>query len=201
MASGDDSRLVVALEAPPPALREPAAAIIAAERSGGDRSEAAGSTVLRWVEANCNAGEGRRMAVPLGSTPGSLRLCLASSGLPERAEEDGGLVLYGGGGDPYSGPMLGVVWGDQDLRGDGDATPVRVRGRAGVAAPITVFQQTLALLFGAAKYQLHYQLASHGDEPAVGSDGRLPPPGGVVRVTGFVASPEVYEAFRFLTLG
>lgn len=56
------------------------------------------------------------------------------------------MVLYGeaGRGDPYDGPMLGVVWGEEgDHAGDGTRTPVRVRGRSGEAAPITVFQQVV----------------------------------------------------------
>jgi hypothetical protein len=48
--------------------------------------------------------------------------------------------------DPYDGPLLGVFstkTGDGGFAGDGDPTGVTVRGRDGVAAPITVFQQAI----------------------------------------------------------
>lgn len=151
LAGGDDSSWLAILKDPPGALEEPAAAIIAAEKAGDTgRADEAAEAVSKWVEVHCTpedaapgavAGD-RRLALPPGAIPKALTFCSAGSRHPV-ADSDDGMVLYGQGDDPYSGPMLGVLWGEQSHAGDGDATPVKVRGADGVAAPITVFQQVI----------------------------------------------------------
>lgn len=90
--------------------------------------------------------ESRRVAVAPDSVPEGFRFCSAFD-VPSGWEEgEEGMVLYGEANrdDPYDGPMLGVIWGEEgDHAGDGTRTPVRVRGRSGEAAPITVFQQVV----------------------------------------------------------
>lgn len=151
LARGDDSSFLAILKDPPGALEEPAAAIIAAQKAGDTgRADEAAETVFKWVEVHCTPGDAapgaiagdRRLALRLGATPETLTFCSAGSGHPG-ADSDAGVVLYGQGDDPYSGPMLGVLWGEESHAGDGDAKPVKVRGADGVAAPITVFQQTI----------------------------------------------------------
>lgn len=93
------------------------------------------------------------VGIPVDETPEGLKLCLAADhpdidGGTEADDDDGQVVIYGHPtpGDPYAGTMLGLFWAPKDevdYRGDGDPTPVEVRGRDGVAAPITVFQQTV----------------------------------------------------------
>ena len=153
--------------------------------------------------------------------------------------------------------MLGVIWGTEgDQSGDGNRTPVRVRGTDGVSAPITVFQQVIldelgtviAWHEGDLSVGLYGRLwdQSRTDELVAVADSlefvdggfRLPPAAlpdgyekvfegspdflslllpvnatyevhyrttdgqpGILNVNGFVASPEEFEAFRFLTLG
>lgn len=282
VAGADDSRLLVVLEDPPDELAEPAAAIIAAHKAGDSGSGQAGGAaevVSQWVELNCNptvavaggTASERRLAPPRGATPDTLTLCSAASAPPKATESTGGVVLYGRGSDPYSAPMIGVVWGEGDHSGDGDSTPVRVRGTEGVAAPITVFQQVvleklgtviawnedgrsvglygrhwsldradelvsiaeqleftdgsyhlpeaalptglrqifvgkpggLSLILGAAGYELHYESAGGVGTPATdNSDPEVPvDSGGVVTLSGFVASPEEYETLRFFAPG
>ena len=55
-------------------------------------------------------------------------------------------MLYGDAAaeDPFAGQIVGLLWGTGGGHGgDGTPTPVSVRGTDGVAAPITVFQQTI----------------------------------------------------------
>ena len=64
--------------------------------------------------------------------------------------------------------MLGVLWNPADggdHRGDGDPEPVTVRSESGVAAPITVFQQTILPELGTV-------IAWTGGDQAVGLYGR-----------------------------
>lgn len=283
VASGDDNRLLVVLEKPPEALAEPAAALIAAQKadgSGGNQAGDSGREVSQWVELNCNPGDAapgaqaseRRLAPPGGATPEGVVLCSAGGGLPEDPGDKAGVVLYGRGSDPYSGPMIGVIWGEGggDHSGDGASKPVRVRGTEGLAAPITVFQQvvleelgtviaweeqghsvglygrgwsvgqagelvsiaeqlvladggyrlpeaalppglrqvfvgkpgSMSLVVGPAEYEVSYRVGDAGTSaPSEDSDRTRPWTGGVVTLSGFVASPEEYEAVRFFAPG
>lgn len=221
--------------------------------------------------------KGRRLGPPLSEVPVTLRLCVATSGRPASGET-GGVVLYGLAKDPYSSPMVAIAWGEESHAGDGDSTPVRVRGTTGVAAPISVFQQVvladlgtviaweenglqvglygrgwsldeadelvsiadnaefadgryrlsdgarppglrqvsvgrfgdLGLVFPPApNYQIHYQGLAADDpaaevpvlDPPLAEPPPLPPQGGIVTVSGFLASPEEYEAVRFFAPG
>lgn len=152
MMSDDDGRFIEALEDPPSGLEDAAAEVLRAQGSGDGAGDAAFSDFLDWMAINCypnaarpgaKAGD-RRLAPPVGSVSDRLTLCGVGLAMPTEGSA-GGAVLYGedSASDPYSGPMLGVVWGTEDQAGDGDATPVRVRGTDGVAAPITVFQQAI----------------------------------------------------------
>jgi hypothetical protein len=266
-ASGDDERVLTVLEDPPSVLHDAAAEVIRAQRAKDSSAESAAvSQVLTWTEINCNpnaaspnaSAADRRFAIPAQSTTDQFLFCLASS-RPAVGPSGGGVVLYGESArsDPYTGPMLGVIWGtEEEHAGDGDTTPVRVRGTDGVAAPITVFQQVILDELGTV-------IAWHEGDLSVGLYGRLwdqsrteelvavadslefvdggfrlPPAAlpagyekvfagspdsfslvlpvnatyqvhyrttdgqaGNLNVSGFLASPEEFEAFRFLTLG
>ncbi|MEM9042203.1 MAG: hypothetical protein AAGD33_20145 [Actinomycetota bacterium] len=107
-----------------------------------------------WLELNCGhdaAGEigdprNRRVAPLFEATPEGFEICFAGSMFASMGSDVVGAVLYGDttAEDPYAGEMLGVVWGtDGGHAGDGERTPVVVRGVEGVAAPITVFQQVV----------------------------------------------------------
>lgn len=150
-----------------------AVAFLLASVGCGDRSAEqrlrAGSSPDATRDGTPGSGESRRVAVPQDSTPAALRFCsafdLPSAGVPAGA----GMVLYGqtGRDDPYLGPMLGVVWGTGgDHAGDGTRTPVRVRGRRGEAAPITVFQQAVLEELGTV-------IAWHENDLSVGLYGRF----------------------------
>ena len=162
VGSGDDERVTNVLDDPPEEIAPQARLVVEAEAAGPLSPEApqAANDVLIWIELNCDpaaatlgAGvEDRRIAPPLDATPAGYRFC--SFGLPSQpapSAEDT-LVIYGDTtlDDPYAGEMLGLVWGEatensgaERYGGDGDRTPVTVRGVDAVAAPITVFQQTI----------------------------------------------------------
>lgn len=159
VSAGDEPALLRLLEDPPAGLESRAGALLdeadARRSGGGTGTDDAAAAVVAWVDVHCNpdaAGDGaaperRRVAPPPGGAPATLRFCSAGT-TAYVPEVHGGVALYGEGAraDPYGGPMLGVVWGPEeagDHAGDGDATPVRVRGTDGVTAPITVFQQVI----------------------------------------------------------
>jgi hypothetical protein len=265
--SGDDEKVLTVLEDAPSVLHDAAAEVIRAQRAeeDSDSATAAAHQVFTWLEINCNpnaaspnaSGADRRFAIPAHSTTDQFLLCLASSA-PAVGPSGGGVVLYGESArsDPYTGPMLGVFWGTGgEHSGDGDTTPVRVRGTDGVAAPITVFQQVILDELGTV-------IAWHEGDLSVGLYGRLwdqsrtdelvavadslefvdggfrlqpgaLPAGykkvfegspdffslvlpvnatyqvqyrttdgqaGIFNVSGFLASPDEFEAFRFFTL-
>lgn len=146
------------LLANPPADLEQAAAIVRQANAAGSKSAAADEAtdeVLNWTELHCRQGGGaesqRRVAPPPGAEVNGLTFCGTTTS--PRPPDDGrsGMALYGEAGaeDPYDGPMLGVLWnprgdhGDGSHAGDGAREAVTVRGRDGVAAPITVFQQVV----------------------------------------------------------
>jgi hypothetical protein len=110
--------------------------------------------VLAWIELNCDLdaasetgdAEDRRVAPRFDATPSGFEICQAGSMFSIPGSDDIGAVIYGNMtvDDPYNGEMLGVLWGTEGGHGgDGDRTPVTVRGIEGVAAPITVFQQVI----------------------------------------------------------
>lgn len=164
-ARDNQEELLAQLEDPPAELAGPAAVILAAEQAAEDAAEeaveagtqeeaddpavqAAGQEILVWVEANCEQGSTRRVAPATDADLAGLRLCAAMTVPARPADERSGAVLYGEADrpDPYRGPMLGVVWNHEDAgdhAGDGERRPVTVRSTEGVAAPITVFQQTV----------------------------------------------------------
>lgn len=155
MASNGDERLLELLEVPPPGLEGAAAQFADAERSTDPAEGQDAARRLRaWVSVNCTPGAAlpgasaaeRRVAPAVPETPRSVVFCFAGAGRAA-GPSPFRMVIYGDASqsDPYSAPMVGLLWGerDGDQRGDGDATPVRVRGTDGVAAPITVFQQTI----------------------------------------------------------
>jgi hypothetical protein len=154
MTSGDDSTFNDVL-ADAPAELEAAAVLVREAYANGSESpeaEAAAAEILNWTELHCQPeepGQSRRhVAPPLDAELEGLTFC-GTSAFPT-SPDDGrsGMVLYGAADaeDPYDGPMIGVLWSPADgggHGGDGDSEPVTVRGHSGVAAPITVFQQTI----------------------------------------------------------
>src|SRR3954470_19891569 len=148
---GDETQLNSVLAGAPSSLRDLATRALAEESSSGSGGDQATRELLRWVETHCHPDVGasgdaanRRLAPPSGSV-GGLQLCSAGTTPSVGGATNDNVVLYGrtGSSDPYDSPMLGVVTGGWDHKGDGDKTPVRVRGVDGVAAPITVFQQVI----------------------------------------------------------
>lgn len=154
MTSGDDSAFGEALADPPTEIAEEARIVreAGARREESPAAEAATSKILDWTELNCERGEPgastRRVAPPITATFDGLTFCGTTAFPVSPPSDAAGMILYGeaGASDPYDGPMLGLFWDPADdgtHAGDGDPQPVTVRGRSGVAAPITVFQQTI----------------------------------------------------------
>lgn len=154
LASGDDSALDAVLDGAPPELEDAATAVRAAEASGFEspEAEAAVAEILNWTALQCEVGEPgqsrRRVAPTIDAAFDGLTFCSTTSLPPMPDDGQSGMVLYGpdDAGDPYDGSMIGVLWNPADTGGhggDGDAEAVTVRGEPGVAAPITVFQQTI----------------------------------------------------------
>src|SRR5438552_1287430 len=112
------------------------------EKASTPETDAAVKRVTDWIAVNCPTESGRHVAPPAGTDLAGLRACsvLAVPQLLETATEAENAALYGEAAraDPYDGPMLGVFsakGGDGGVfAGDGDRTPVTVRGRAGWAA-------------------------------------------------------------------
>ncbi len=154
IVSGDDAAVDAVLDGAPAELEEAAAVVREAEASGSEspEAEAAVAEILNWTALQCEVGgpgpSQRRVAPTIDAAFDGLTFCSTTS-LPLRPDDSqSGMLLYGAddAGDPYDGSMLGVVWnraGDGGHAGDGDAGAVTVRGEPGVAAPITVFQQTV----------------------------------------------------------
>jgi hypothetical protein len=153
VAGRDEAAMDALLDDAPPALADDAAVVraIGADDSGSPEVEAAVTRILDWTELHCRRaapGESpRRIAPPVEAAVDGLTFCGNTPPLASRRDDRSGMVLYGNAtGDPYDGPMLGVLWapaGGGGFGGDGDQHPVTVRGRSGVAAPITVFQQAV----------------------------------------------------------
>jgi hypothetical protein len=154
MASGDDSAFDAVLAEAPAELEEAAAVVREADANGTESPEAetAAANILNWTELHCQQSEPgqsqRRIAPPINAQFDGLTFCGTTAFPPSPDDGRSGMVLYGtaGASDPYDEPMLGVLWNAADdggHGGDGDSEPVTVRGQSGVAAPITVFQQTI----------------------------------------------------------
>lgn len=154
MASGNDAAFDKVLADVPRELEDEAAVVREAEANGAESPEAAaaGAEIVNWTELHCQRGEAgrsqRRIAPPIEAELDGLTFC-GTNAFPRSPPDDrSGMVLYGPASaqDAYDGPMLGVFWNPGDdggHGGDGDSQPVTVRGESGVAAPITVFQQTI----------------------------------------------------------
>ena len=154
LTSGDDEGISAVLAEAPAEIAAQASIMVDAAESDGDDAEAEGREVLAWIELNCDlnaasetgdAGD-RRIAPRFDATPVGFEICLAGGMFSIPASDDVGAVIYGDMtvDDPYTGEMLGVLWGTEGGHGgDGDRTPVTVSGVEGVAAPITVFQQAI----------------------------------------------------------
>lgn len=153
MIAGDDAAFEAAVREAPAELSEAAAVVTAADPDvPSPDAEAAVAEIVDWVQLNCQSahpGESRRhVAPPLDAVFDGLVFCGTTTFPAMPVGGDSGMVLYGAADadDPYDGPMLGVLWNpaaDGTHRGDGEPVPVTVRGHDGVAAPITVFQQTI----------------------------------------------------------
>ena len=152
LLTGDDSALIGVLGDVPAELEEHAATVREGHGDGPqspDEAEAI-AEILDWTELRCpRGGQGdsqRRVAPPVDASLEGLAFC-GTIGLPPVPRDDrSGMVLYGKGNDPYEGPMLGLLWdpaGEGDHAGDDRGRPVNVRGQRGMAAAITVFQQTI----------------------------------------------------------
>lgn len=156
VATGDDEKITSVLSADvPPAIADAAKVIVAADGESTPEVDEAGAEVIAWVEVHCNADAGRegadaadrRVAPPLSALDAfdEIALCHVTNAFGD-IPSLGKVVIYGDGEaeDPYSKPMLGLAWGtEENHAGDGTKTPLTVRGGAGVAAPFTVFQQTI----------------------------------------------------------
>ncbi len=154
-ATGDEPAMNKALEKAPPEIADDARTVREADASNSrsNEAEAASGRVLDWTELHCRRGKPgdseRRVAPSIDAEFPGLKFCMTLP-FPEGVadERPSGMVLYGSSTskDPYDGAMLGLLWNPSDganHAGDGDSTPVTVRGRKGVAAPISVFQQTI----------------------------------------------------------
>lgn len=264
---GSNERAEEVLGNPPAEIADAAADAVQAFESGNDvAGDAAIAEVTQWVDVNCEPGAAqpgakardRRFAPPRGEAFESLLFCTAGAGIPY-PESTAHVVMYGdtSTGDPYAGPMVAVVWGGEaSYRGDGDPTPVTVRGTQGVAAPITVFQQVVLDELGTViawdegdepvgLYGRYWDASRTADLVALADaleveDGAFSLPadvlpegyeqvyagtddpmylvfalgsqyevryqhdageGALLRINGFVASPEEFEAVRFLAPG
>ena len=152
VTSGEDSAVIDVLAEAPPELAAQAATVREGQASDGQspEAEAAITEILNWTELHCQGGEvgdsRRRVAPPLDARFAGLEFCGSVGVPPGQADGGSGMVLYGRGQDPFDGPMLGLLWnpaGEGGHEGDGPGSPVTVRGYRGVAAPISVFQQTI----------------------------------------------------------
>ena len=153
-AAGENVKVKDVLRDRPPEIAAELATMIAADDAGRDEHtkavDAAVGKVLGWISINCASSKQRYVAPPADADLAGLKLCSATGALPtgalpatdERVEILGRVDLV----DKYDGPMIAVFTnkaGDGDYLGDGDKTPVTVRGMPGQAAPITVFQQVV----------------------------------------------------------
>lgn len=176
----DDQEWFDRFLADPPAGLEEAAAIVAeaeAAREAGDLGpdpEADGAVldVLGWLEARCDGFgyEGRHILPPADALPAGMEICGAASVPLDPSDLAEGITIYGDATveDPYDAPMVAVAWaeGSGGFGGDGEQTPVEVRGGEGTIAPITVFQQTVPEGMG------QVVTWTEGDGPAMGVYGR-----------------------------
>jgi hypothetical protein len=154
MASGDDSRFDDVLADAPDELETATVLVREAYANGSESPEAEAATaeILNWTELHCQQGmpgqSRRHIAPPVDANLEGLTFC-GTYAFPTSPDDEGsGMVLYGAANveDPYDGPMVGLLWSPADHGGhggDGDSEPVTVRGHSGLAAPITVFQQTI----------------------------------------------------------
>lgn len=108
--------------------------------------EAAVNRVLVWMQDAC-AGAVVKVAPPLVDLPEGWAVCNASATPPTDGYDDptGRAAVYApaSAADPYAGAVVALLWGPESHAGDGETTPVTVRGTEGVVAPITAFQQVV----------------------------------------------------------
>lgn len=152
LLTGDDSALIAALGDVPHELQGHAT-IVREGHGDGPQSPEEGKAVaeiLDWTELRCPRGEQgdsqRHIAPPVGTDFEGLAFCGTIGLPPSPTDERSGMVLYGKAADPYEEPMLGLLWnpvGEGGHEGDDRGQPVTVRGQRGVAAAISVFQQTI----------------------------------------------------------
>jgi hypothetical protein len=229
MTSGDDSTFNDVL-ADAPAELEAAAVLVREAYANGSESpeaEAAAAEILNWTELHCQPeepGQSRRhVAPPLDAELEGLTFC-GTSAFPT-SPDDGrsGMVLYGAADaeDPYDGPMIGVLWSPADgggHGGDGYSEPVTVRGHSGVAAPITVFQQTIVPELGTViawtegdrafglygrgwSIERADELVAIADRLEEADEGLRIPGDALLDLNGLQMSEAEFEAFRFFTTG
>lgn len=107
--------------------------------------------LVRWVESHCHPEiavdgefENRRYATPVEDLPEGVQVCNAlsvPSDLMTAPPMPMAIYAPASSADPFGGPMIAVLQGSHG--GDGRQVDVHVRGTAGKAEPITVFQQTI----------------------------------------------------------
>jgi hypothetical protein len=157
-AEGDDELTALIAAAAPDELADDVALATALDQRDRDAmdagedavpltedEEAAINRVLVWVQDAC-AGSVLKVAPPLADLPDGLEVCAAFAMPPTAdARPAGQVAVYapGDAADPYAGPVVALVWGTESHAGDGETTPVTVRGTEGVVAPITAFQQVV----------------------------------------------------------
>jgi hypothetical protein len=151
LSSASEDELSAAARLAPPELADDAELVESAdERDPSPAAQAAAKRIYDWATVNCASGTGRHVAPPADADLAGFELCgVFSIPPPATADETSAAVsIYGEAdrADPYDGPMLAVLTaptGSGGFAGDGDRTPVTVRGLSGEAAPITVFQQSV----------------------------------------------------------
>lgn len=157
-AAGDDELTALIAAAAPDDLADDVALATALDQRDRDAmdagedavpltedEEAAINRVLVWVQDAC-AGSVVKVAPPLADLPEGLEVCAAFAMPPTAdAQPAGQVAVYapGDAADPYAGPVVALLWGTESHAGDGEPTPVTVRGTEGVVAPITAFQQVV----------------------------------------------------------
>ena len=148
-AEGDDELTALIAAAAPDELADDVALATALDQRDRDAmdagedavpltedEEAAINRVLVWVQDAC-AGSVLKVAPPLADLPDGLEVCAAFAMPPTAdARPAGQVAVYapGDAADPYAGPVVALLWGTESHAGDGDTTPVTVRGTEGVVA-------------------------------------------------------------------
>jgi hypothetical protein len=158
VARGGKGSVKEFLRDPPAEIATAVAVLLASDATGSKQTsavDAANKKLAVWTELNCGDPAQRHVAPPAGTDLPALKLCSASGQLPVPKMPASGeqVVIYGEAdrADPYDGPMIAVSTtkaGEGGYLGDGEQTPVTVRGKHGEAVPITVFQQVILPTLG-----------------------------------------------------